>query len=72
MELVCTVCKTVWKKCPCVLETGAWIFVNGKELEHYFQTGLVPDYRTELLCFADDPLPTPIPLIHPPVYNFVK
>ena len=74
MELVCTDCRTLWHLCDCPFSsgTGAWTFVNDQELEHYFQTGLVPDHKAELLRFADDPKPDPVPLIHPPVYEFVN
>lgn len=72
MELVCIQCKCLWRLCDCSADknTDAWILVNGRELEYYFETGLVPDHASLILCGEGQPQPDPIPLEHPPVYGF--
>lgn len=69
MTLVCVKCRMLWKLCGCPLDssTAAWILVNDKELKHYFNTGLVPDYEKELLSQGKV---EPVMLEHPPKYGF--
>lgn len=68
MELVCVDCHCLWRFCDCNIDTGshAFIFVNKKELEYYFETGLIPDHRA--LLYSSEK-PEPILLAHPPQYR---
>lgn len=72
---VCPKCRVVTQECSCgfIAEThhNAWVFVTPDELEHFKQTGLVPDYQAELMRSNEDTSPTKMkPLQYPPVYDF--
>ncbi len=71
--MACIDHQTDWKHCPCLaIGDGKhrWILVNGKELEHYKETGLIPDVAAELAAYEGGPVPQPIPPEFPPCYGF--
>jgi hypothetical protein len=71
MNLVCLDCNRLFRECDCKSsERTAFILANRKELEHFFATGLVPDYKAELLHCEGQKKPSPIPLTWPPKYDF--
>lgn len=71
MNLVCLDCNCLFKECACTsTKRTTYILANGKELAHYFKTGLVPDYTAELMWCEGQPKPPPVPLVYPPQYGF--
>lgn len=70
MALVCTVHQRPWKTCECGLDAGAWVYVTKAELSHYCKTGLIPDLAAGLYHYEGKARPAPIPLVHPPQYDF--
>ena len=70
MCLVCVQHRRPWKKCDCGPATGAWIYTTKKERSYYIETGLIPNLKAELCRYEGGPIPEPIPLVHPPQYDF--
>lgn len=48
LRLVCYEHQDKWSNCDCE-DTWMWILVTEKELKKYVKTGLVPDWKSELL-----------------------
>lgn len=68
MTLVCTKCQNIYKECEHPYSLAAWVALTEKELNHYKQTGLIPDVTSEL--FSTGEKVNPIPLKFPPEHDF--
>ena len=53
MVLICTACRCRWKNCTCLnINKSTFIFVTEEELLRYEQTGLVPNFKEEIMSFV--------------------
>ena len=68
--MVCAEHHKLWKDCKCGGDKWTWILVNDKELAVFYDTGLVPDWESELLWCEGQPKPEPKPLQFPPTFSF--
>ena len=72
LHLVCVKCRCLFKGATCEhgIDNTAWILADDKELKHYFNTGLVPDWKAFIHHAEGTKKPPPIPLEWPQTYGF--